>query len=136
MQTQRFRNRERGFTLVELMVVIVILGGLIAIVGPNIWQAMGEGQRGQAETQMSNIAQSVNMYMLQNRGKLPNDLDELTQENPSSGEPYIERIPRDPWDGRYELKQLDKRKFEILCAGADEQMGTEDDIVWPKPEEE
>jgi len=123
----------RGFTLIELMVVIVILGMLVALVGPNVWHALVTGNKGAAETQMSNIQQAIEMYMLDHK-TLPDSLDNLTEPAKNSGEPYMKEIPNDPWGEKYDYKIVNRnrREFEIRSAGEDKMWSTEDDLVWPK----
>lgn len=128
-------RRARGFTLVELMVVIVILGGLIAIVGPRVFRALARSDVSRAETQMANFETAINMYYLEHR-KLPTSLEALTEVDPKLGEPFMERIPLDPWGGAYDYKILSAKKYQIVSYGEDLQEGTEDDVVWPKQEDE
>ena len=128
------RPRQHGFTLVELMVVIVILGGLIAIVGPNVFKAIVESDRSRAETQMKIFHDSTQMYYLRHR-KLPSSLDALAEEDPKTGEAWLDTIPSDPWGNAYEMKPLGGKKFKIVSYGEDGQEGTEDDVVWPREEE-
>jgi hypothetical protein len=82
---------------------------------------------------MSNIADAINMYKTRKR-TIPRTLDELTQPDETSGEPYIERIPLDPWNQQYDYKITDERKgqFEIVSGGEDKTIGTEDDIYFPE----
>lgn len=131
----RRRQGRGGFTLVELMVVIVILGGLIAIVGPNVFRALSESDVSRAKTQMANFGSAIGMYIVSNR-KLPSTLDELTEVDEQTGEAFIDTIPLDPWGNAYELKPLGRRKFQIVSYGEDGQEGTEDDINWPENQQE
>ena len=130
----RRRPKAHGFTLVELMVVIVILGGLIAIVGPNVFRAIAESDRGRAEVQMDNFAGSIKMYYVRHR-KLPSSLEELAEEDPKTGQAYLDSIPNDPWGNPYELKSLGGNKFKLMSYGEDGQEGTDDDVIWPREDE-
>ena len=127
-------NRRRfGFTLVELMVVIVILGGLIALVGPNVWQALATSDRSRAEQQMHSFEQSLNMYYFAHR-KMPTSLEALSENDPKTGQPFMQSIPLDPWNNPYLYTPLGGKKYKIVSTGEDGQEGTEDDVIYPLQE--
>lgn len=132
-RARRAPRRRSGFTLVELMVVIVILGGLIALVGPNIWRALFEANTEVARNQMKNFQSAIDLYKMQ-RKKLPGSLEELAEPDERSGEPYLTSIPKDPWNNEYIYTPLDKGRYRIQSSGEDGQPDTEDDIFWPEEE--
>ena len=135
MQTpKRIRKPgRRGFTLVELMVVVVILGTLIALVGPDIWNMLFESNVSAAEAQMSNFGQALNNFRLQNK-KLPGALEELTEPSGRNPHPFIQSIPDDPWGNPYDYRVLDRTTYQIRSNGEDGMADTEDDIVYPLEE--
>ncbi len=123
------RRRPYGFTLVELMVVVAILGLLVAIVGTNIGRSIAEARIQTARSQMNNLGEAVQMFRMSKR-RLPPTLATLTEPD-RTGLPFIEHIPRDPWGQDYDYAVLSPRRYEIRCAGIDGEPGTEDDLVHP-----
>ncbi len=121
---------KRGFTLIELMVVIVILAGLIALVGPNVWNALFQSKKDTARMQIHNFQSAIEQFYLTER-KWPRTLDELTQPN-KDGNAYMKSVPMDPWRQpyAYNLTNDTRGDYLLTSGGPDGQVGTADDIVF------
>ena len=127
-------RRTAGFTLVELMVVVVILGTLIALVGPNIWSMLFEGNVRAAETQMKNFESAIDQYRMRKK-KLPDSLEALTETDDRNPYPFMKTIPVDPWGNEFEYRVLDRSNYQLRSYGEDGEPDTDDDITWPKEKE-
>ena len=126
-----------GFTLIEIMVVIVILGILAALITPRIMDRPEEARRTKAEVQMRAIEQALKLYRLDN-GQYPRTEQGLQAlvASPTSGPParkwrqggYLERskVPKDPWGADYiYLCPGLHGDFDLISYGADNQPGGE-----------
>ena len=122
------RSARSGFTLVELLLVVAILGVLAGIVVVNL-AGRGDDARIQATRQsIANIATAVNMFEVTNSG-LPDSLDQLTRSDGNSAPPLKPNQLNDAWGTPFQYKKVDKFTFEIRSAGPDKVMGTEDDLT-------
>ncbi len=90
------RSRERGFTLIEVLVVIVILGILAAIIVPNIMDKPGEARITKARADIRAIESALNIYRLDHH-RYPTTDEGLA----ALAGKYLPRVPADPWDRPY-----------------------------------
>jgi len=135
-------RRTGGFTLVEMLLVLTILALLAAIVLPNIMRHGPESKKKAAGIQIKAFEQAFQMFELDN-GNLPKGKDGLNalQQRPRDAKnwngPYLEPIPKDPWEHDYVYDCPGKHRpasFDLMSMGPDGQPGTEDDIVnWVMP---
>lgn len=121
----------RGFTLMELLIVMAILAMLAALVGPALFGNLGRGQRSAAQTQMDALATALDAYRL-DVGRYPRDLNGLLENDTGRDAwngPYLERtqtIPLDPWGNEY-IYSVEGRSFTLMSLGADGAPGGEGD---------
>lgn len=128
-------NRQAGFTLIEVMVVIVILGILSALVVPNILGRAGDARIQAAKSDIAAISQALDMYKLDNSVYPTSDqgLEALVSKPSGSPEPrnwnpngYLKKMPKDPWQREYlYMSPADGAPFEIRTLGADGREGGE-----------
>ena len=119
--------RQAGFTLVEIMVVIMIIGLLAGLVVPAVIDRGDTARETAARADVSSIAGAVRLFYT-DHGRLP-ELEELTTLD-ERDRVYIENLRRDPWDNEYVLRAGDRpRDFEVRSAGIDRTLDTEDDIT-------
>jgi len=88
-----FMRSKKGFTLVELMVVVIILGILVAIAIPIYNNVTGDAQKKACAANERTLEGAVAMYQAANDGKMPNSLDALVQGG------FIDAVPKCPVDG-------------------------------------
>lgn len=128
--------RQRGFTLIEVMVVVVILGILAAIVVPRIMDRPDEARITKARQDIRALEAALNLYRLDNYTYPSTDqgLEALAQkpvpEPPRWKEGgYVDRLPMDPWQHPYQyLSPGSRGAIDIYSMGPDGQPGTDDDI--------
>jgi general secretion pathway protein G len=125
--TPRAAARQRGFTLVEIMVVIVILGLLATLVVPNVLGMGDEAKLTKAQTDVKAIYDAAQLFMLKNT-KVPT-LEELKTPD-EKGHAYLDENyeTKDPWDHEYFIRETENHKFEVISMGPDGSEGTQDDI--------
>jgi general secretion pathway protein G len=128
--------KRSGFTLVELMVVVIIISVLAAMIIPRLTGRAEEARKEVAKADIGlNIATALKLYELDN-GKFPPDLDALlvnpgTQEAPNWKGPYLEKKPIDPWGGSYQYKAPGVHRsqdYDLYSLGRDG-VESQDDIV-------
>jgi len=135
-----YRSKERGFTFLEIMLVVVIIGILAAIVGPSITGRTEKAKRAAAAGQITNFETALKNYEL-DVGEFPSTtqgLKALIEKPPEVPDtawdgPYLDKnyIPLDPWKRPYVYKSPGEhnKNFDLYSIGKDGQEGTEDDIV-------
>ncbi|HMP74606.1 MAG TPA: type II secretion system protein GspG [Kiritimatiellia bacterium] len=114
-QIQRTRNA--GFTLIEVLLVVVIIGMLATIAVINIPKFLGQGREAKAAADVSSIATAIELYNM-NEGRYPASLSALTEGN----DPYMRTIPKDPWQRDYQYRTPGSRRglrFEVFSLGED-----------------
>ena len=118
---------EAGFTLIEIMVVVMILGLLATLVVANVGDAADTAREKKAQHDVSAIADAVRSYRV-TTGKLPDSLDVLAAKD-DRGRSQLEHLWKDPWDHAYILRSGDKDgEFEVISRGMDGCENTGDDI--------
>lgn len=127
--------RSNGFTLIEVMVVIVILGILAALIVPKVMSRPDEARIIAARQDISSIAQALKLYKLDNMRYPTTEqgLQALVKKPALPPEPpnwkgngYLERLPKDPWGNPYQYLQPGLHSdFDLLSLGADGAAGGE-----------
>ncbi|ATD08925.1 type II secretion system major pseudopilin GspG [Pseudoalteromonas piscicida] len=129
------KNKQDGFTMMELLIVIVILGLLMSLVAPKFFAQLSSSERKIAAAQMSAFETALDTYRL-DVGSYPSKLEELrSSSNKRWNGPYLPKaIPNDPWGNAYvyKLSGEGETPYLLKSLGADGQEGGEgknEDIV-------
>ncbi|NQY34722.1 MAG: type II secretion system major pseudopilin GspG [Alteromonadaceae bacterium] len=136
----KIRNAKKmsGFSLMELMVVIVILGVLASMIVPNLMGGKDKADMQKAVSDVTALQTTLRMYKLDNYNYptteqglealvTETDIEPLPRRFQEDG--YVERLPKDPWGNEYQLLNPgENSKIDVFSMGPDGEPGTEDDI--------
>ena len=131
---QEKQNKAAGFTLIEILLVVVIIGMLATIAAINVPKFLGQGREGKAKADVSSISTALHLYNM-NEGKYPASLSALQEGN----DPYMQSIPKDPWGKDYNYAVGSSRKglrFEIYSFGEDGVQSGDDIGNWVSEEKQ
>jgi general secretion pathway protein G len=120
-------KKNRGFTLIELMIVLVILGLLASLVAPEMFSKVSSTKRKTATAQMQMFQTALDTYRL-DMGGYPDELTSLIKSDSQNWDgPYLpKKVPLDPWGYEYQYKLAENGlNFEVVSFGKDGQIGGE-----------
>lgn len=128
---KRILNRQRGFSLIEIMVVVVIMGVLAALIVPNLMGRPDQARAIAARQDIGSLMQALKLYRL-DHGRYPNNEQGLNAlmgagDSAQAGrQAYLERLPNDPWGTPYQyLNPGVHGEVDVFSLGADGRPGGE-----------
>ena len=127
------RQLQSGFTLIELMVVLLIIGVLAALIVPNVLDRADDARATAAKTDVNNLMQALKLYKLDNQryptteqGLQALIIKPTTAPVPPNWKSYLDLLPNDPWGHAYVyLNPGIKGEVDVMSLGADGQAGGE-----------
>ena len=144
INTSKIRNlktKNQGFTLLELLVVMVIIGLLAGYVGPKYFEQIGKSENKTAKAQIDALGKALDQYRI-DTGRYPSSEQGLSalykkpSNEPKWSGPYLKKnIPNDPWDKPYIFKSPGEHgDYDLYTLGKDGQLGgekeSEDVVNW------
>ncbi|GAA64756.1 general secretion pathway protein G [Pseudoalteromonas sp. BSi20311] len=131
-------NKQSGFSLLEVMVVLVIIGMIMSIVAPNIMGQQEEAAIDKAHLDIQQLEDAMSLYKLKNKSYPSTEqglealvtktsIEPIPKRFPDGG--FISKLPEDPWGNNYQLISPGEiGKFDIFSMGPDGEPATDDDI--------
>jgi general secretion pathway protein G len=125
---QRFPNRrERGFTILEIVIVFVLLAGIMAFIGPKIWEQAGKAKSSEAKIRLQQLVGNIELYKLE-VGRYPENLGALVTAPSGDSKwngPYAKAADlKDAWNNDYKYTVPGQGKpFDLTSLGADGREG-------------
>ena len=130
------QKKQMGFSLIELMIVLVILGLIAGVVGPQAMKYLSKGKTKSARVQIENISTALDMYRLE-VGSYPSTEQGLNAlaETPTGvrgwNGPYLKKgsVPKDPWNNDYQYQRVttNGHPYALYSMGADAVKGGKDE---------
>jgi len=130
-RNRRTRGSQSGFTLVEMLVVITIIGMIMGLIGPRVLNYMSESKVKTAKIQLQSFGNALDLFYL-DVGRFPSSSEGLTALVQPSGSiagwsgPYLKGgvVPNDPWNNNYVYRSPGQQgPYDIISLGADGQEG-------------
>lgn len=118
---------QQGFTLIEIMVVVIILGILVSLVAPNVFSVLDDAEITATKIQIRNIEVALDTYRM-NHSRYPTTDEglEALLNPPGRSRGYLDNIPKDSWDNTYQYRSPGlKGDFDLYSLGRDGQEGGE-----------
>lgn len=131
------RLGQQGFTLIEILLVVIIIGILVSLVAPRLAGRSEEARKQAAKADIDGgVALAIDMYEVDN-GRYPSKLDDLltkASDAPNWKGPYLKKsvLPKDPWGSSYVYRKPgshNTESYDLFSPGPDKQEGTQDDVT-------
>ncbi|MCK5880163.1 MAG: type II secretion system major pseudopilin GspG [Holophagae bacterium] len=130
-RNKQIQRRDSGFTLIEILLVVVIIGILAAVAVPRLGGRVAQSQIAAAKASIGAIGTAIDLYETDN-GKLPASLQNLMTKGSEANwnGPYLRKAEslKDPWGKEFKYTKQNNGVYEITSGGPDENFGGSDDI--------